>query len=75
MGGSLALSTVLAVKLGTSPLTIKYILSPRVLGEASAGLSRLAPWPSLLGSTALLWRGRAALGKGEKGVIIALEIF
>ena len=61
----LALSTALAVRLGTSPLTIKYIWSPRVLGEATAGLSSLAPRPCLLGPTAPLRQGWAKEGKGS----------
>lgn len=61
----LALSTALAVRLGTSPLTIKYIWSPRVLGEATAGLSSLAPRPCLLGPTAPLQQGWAKEGKGS----------
>lgn len=71
----LALSAALAVRLGTSPLTIKYIWSPRVLGEATAGLSSLAPRPCLLSPTAPLRQGWAALGQGGEGVIIALETF
>lgn len=69
----LALSTALAVRLGTSPLTIKYIWSPRVLGEATAGLYSLAPRPCLLGQTAPLRQGWLALGQGGEGVTIALE--
>lgn len=68
----MALCNALAVRLGTSPLTIKYIWSPRTLGEATAGLSSLALRPCLLG-LAPLWQGQAALGKGGKGVVIALE--
>ena len=46
-----------------------------MLGEVTAGLSSLAPGPCLLSPEALLQQGRAALGKGGKGVIIALETF
>lgn len=64
VGGSRAPSDAL-VRVGTSPLTIKYIWSPRVSGEATAGLSSLAPRPCLLRPRALLWRGRLPSAKGK----------
>lgn len=72
MGGPLALSDALAVRLGTSPLTIKYIWSPRVLGEATAGLSSLAPGPVCLAQRPR-GAGRAALSKGGTGPSLHLR--
>lgn len=75
--GSQALSDALAVSPGISPLTIKYIWSPRVTGKLLAGCL-----PGPLGLTAWLWgwqgcpwrrRGvalhlrRLGIGKGPAG--------
>lgn len=74
VAGPRALSDALAVRFGTTPLTIKYIWSPRVLGEATAGLSGVAPRPCLLGPMACV-AGQAALGKGGPGSSLHLRHF
>lgn len=67
-GGPPALSDALAARFGTSPLTIKYIWSPRMLGEATGRLLdfAVAQTPCLLGpdrlaacaGTGCPWPGR-----------------
>lgn len=44
-----------------------------MLGEAPDGLPSVAPKPCLWGPAAPWWQGPAALHRGGKGVIIALE--
>lgn len=65
--GSQALSDALAVSPGISPLTIKYIWSPRVTGEATG---RLLAWPTGPDSLAV---GVAGQSLAKEGSGIALE--